>query len=227
LRKGEIVLCIPIIAKNTEEAVKKMALAEALVDMVEVRLDLMEAFDLPEIVRAAKKPVLVTYRSEREGGKGDANPETQVEHILTAVREGADLVDVELSLPPEWRRKVFEVEGKTEIVISTHINHGTPTSNELERIFRDCTATGAPVVKIVTMAKNWEDNLRVLELIPKAQAQGVKVIAFCMGPKGRISRILSHLMGGYVNFVTLEAGQESAAGQIPAMEMKEILEHFA
>jgi len=45
-----------------------------------------------------------------------------------------------------------------------------------------------------------------------------------MGPLGRISRIACPLMGGYMTFASLEKGQESASGQIPAPDMKKILE---
>jgi 3-dehydroquinate dehydratase type I len=70
------------------------------------------------------------------------------------------------------------------------------------------------------------DNLRVLDLIPKAHERGIKIIAFCMGPFGRISRIVSHMIGGHMTFASLERGEESADGQIPIMEMKKVLDIF-
>jgi 3-dehydroquinate dehydratase type I len=97
----------------------------------------------------------------------------------------------------------------------------------LERILGDSIATGADVVKIVSQAEKWSDNFRLLDLIPKAHDRNVRIIAFCMGPLGRTSRVLSHLMGGYVTFASLEAGEESADGQIPASDMKHILEILA
>ncbi|MBW1861231.1 MAG: type I 3-dehydroquinate dehydratase [Deltaproteobacteria bacterium] len=219
--------CIPIIAGNTDEAIEKIVRANTLADMLEIRLDMMDTFDLHEIIQASGKPVLVTYRSKEEGGKGDADPETRTGYILEAIQEGADLVDVELSLPQKWREKIFDARGKSSIIISNHINDGTPSREGLEEIFRKSTATRAHVIKIVTMAQKWEDNLHLLELIPKAHGMGIKIIAFCMGPRGRISRIFSHLMGGYLTFTSLESGQESASGQIPIFEMKKILEHFS
>jgi 3-dehydroquinate dehydratase type I len=214
------------IAKNTDEAAKKIARANTFADILEIRLDAMDTFDLHTIIKASYKPVLVTYRSKKEGGKGCAQPETHSEYILTALKEGADLLDVELSLPRTLREKIFNAKAKSGIVISTHIEDGTPSRQDLEKIFRDCIATPADIVKIITKAKTWSDNLRVLELIPKAHDFGIKIIAFCMGPIGRISRVFSHLMGGYLTFVSLEEGQESADGQIPVAQMKKILEHF-
>ena len=218
--------CIPIIARNTEEAIKKIDKADTMADMLEIRLDMMNTFDLHQIIQASLKPVLVTYRSKKEGGKGNSDPETHADYIFTAIQEGANLVDVELSLPLKWRKKIFDARGKSDIIISRHISEGTPSRDELGKIFSECAAAEADIVKIVTRAQAWEDNLRVLGLIPRAHDRGIKIIAFCMGPMGRISRIFSHLMGGYLTFVSLEDGQESAEGQIPVIEMKKIIRHF-
>jgi len=216
--------CIPVLAANTGEAILKMAEAGPLADIFEIRLDMMETFDLLPIIRSSPKPVLVTYRSTKECGKGSDDPETRVNHALAAVQAGADFVDVERSLPAKWREKLFGSKGKTGIVLSTHITDGTPSRERLEEIFIDSLATGAEIVKIVTLARRWEDNIRVLDLIPRARAEGVRISVFCMGPMGSISRILAHRMGSCLTFTSLEAGQESAAGQIPVREMKRMLE---
>lgn len=211
-------------AKDTDGALKKMAKANTLADIIELRLDVMEKFDLKEIIESATNPILVTYRSKREGGEGSADYGTRVHYLSDAMEAGADYVDVEFSIPLEWRQRVFQIKGPCGLVVSCHLLTGTPHRERLEGILKNMAATGADIVKIVTWARAWEDNFRVLELIPKAQAMGIGIIAFCMGPLGRISRIACPLMGGYMTFASLEKGQESASGQIPAPDMKKILE---
>jgi 3-dehydroquinate dehydratase type I len=220
-------ICIPIIAKNTDTALEKINRANKLADMLEIRLDLMDTFDLARIFQTADKPVLVTYRSKKEGGKGSTDPDTYTQYALAALRLGADLVDVELWLPDKWRESIVNARGQSDIVISSHIQGSTPAPEKLEKILEDSIATGVDVVKIVTRAEKWSDNFRLLDLIPKALDRNIRIIAFCMGPLGRASRVLSHLMGGYVTFASLEAGEESADGQIQAAEMKRILEILA
>ena len=153
--------CIPIIAKDTDEALNKIDRANHVADMVEIRLDVMDTFDLKELIRAAQKPVLVTYRSSEEGGAGTASCESRVGHIVAALEQGADLVDVELGLPLNWRKKIFDARAGSAIIVSTHIQQGTPLQHELEEILRRSMATGADIVKIVTRAQVWEDNFRV------------------------------------------------------------------
>ncbi len=53
---------------------------------------------------------------------------------------------------------------------------------------------------------------------------GVEMIAFCMGARGRISRVACPLLGGMFTFAALDKGQESASGQMTAKQMKIVLE---
>ena len=218
--------CVPVLAKNTEEVLEMMTEAAPMADIMEVRLDLMESFELGTIIRAAAKPLLVTYRSDREGGRGKIDPDAVAGSLITALQEGAELIDVELSMERKYRERIFNFRGKSRIIVSTHINDCTPSRQALEKIFEESVSAGGDIVKIVTMAQRWDDNFRVLELIPEARDKGIDIIAFCMGPLGRISRIFSLLMGAHMTFVSLEKGLESASGQIPITEMKRILEFF-
>jgi 3-dehydroquinate dehydratase len=44
-------ICVPIIAKNTGEAIETIARANTVADMLELRLDVMESFCLEDMVR--------------------------------------------------------------------------------------------------------------------------------------------------------------------------------
>jgi 3-dehydroquinate dehydratase type I len=126
-------------------------------------------------------------------------------------------------MPLEYRRELLRRRGETRIILSKHIRSGTPFKEDLQEIFNRMAASGAEIIKIVTQATAPEDNLRVINLIPHARKFGVEIIAFCMGPLGRISRLASPLMGGYLTFCSLEKGEESADGQLPALEMKRVM----
>ena len=217
-------ICIPIMARNNTEAIQKMAATAPLADMMEIRLDVMESFDLKDILEAASKPVMVTYRSKKEGGSGLSPYEARIRYLSRAVELGADFVDVEFNMPQIYRQEIFLAEGSSRLIISAHLSNNTPPQEGLEDRVRKMAATGADIVKLVTYAREPEDNLRVLGLIPLARELGIKIIAFCMGPAGRISRIFTLMMGGHVSFASLEEGQESASGQIPVKKMKQLLE---
>ena len=211
-------------AIDTSDALQKMAEASSLCDLVEIRLDVMESFELSEIIRAASKPVIITYRSEEEGGEGQAPYDARVDYLKDAVRLGSDYVDVEYAMPPRHRNGLFENRGHSKLILSKHFCNETPSREKLADLFRKMVATGADVVKIITHAETGGDNLSVLGLIPPAVKMGVEIVAFCMGPLGRMSRVCCPLLGGSFTFASLKSGQESASGQVPVKEMKMILE---
>lgn len=216
-------ICIPIMAQNTADALNKMRAASDVCDLMEIRLDVMDVFDLKEIIGSASKPVIITYRSKKEGGEGCTPYHARMDYLREAIRLGVEFVDVEYAIPLEHRRPLFENRGRTKLILSKHFRNGTPSRETLSDLFRRMAATGAHVVKIVTRAGTPEDNLTVLNLIPQAERTGVQIVTFCMGPLGRISRVAAPLLGGAFTFAALERGQESASGQMTVEEMKMIL----
>ena len=130
-------------------------------------------------------------------------------------------------MAPDLRRQILHNRRESKIIASAHILDSTPSSEELDNILKALARTGADIVKIVTRAQQPEDNLRVMDLIPRATEMDLKIIALCMGKKGRISRVASLLFGGYLTFASLDQGEESADGQMPVKEMREMLERFS
>lgn len=219
-------ICIPIFAKDTQGALEKMTQAAGLADLLELRLDLMEAFRLEALVREAPCPVIATYRSLKEGGKGRAGYSERVRILTRAAAAGARWIDVEYSMPLEFQRQIQERRAKARIMVSCHVRNGTPSKEDLEDRLRRMAAGGADLVKIVTLAREPGDNLRALNLIPLAEKLGVGLVAFCMGPLGRPSRILSPLLGAAFTFASLNEEEETAAGQLSAEDTRWILDRL-
>jgi len=214
-------------ARDTAEAVEKIARANPSADLLELRLDAMASFRLSDMIQEASKPVIVTYRSRKEGGHSSKDDETRARHLLNAIENQVDYVDLEYSMPPDLQNQILRNRGETKIIASVHVLDRTPSGEELDRVLNDLAGTGADILKIVTRAQQPEDNLRVMDLIPRAKGMGLKIIALCMGEAGRISRVASLLFGGYLTFASLDQGEESADGQIPVKEMREMLEKFS
>lgn len=216
-------ICISILARDTEEALSKMRRAESLADLFELRMDAMTSCRPGEIISRAPRPVIATYRSRQEGGNGIAEYSEQVSLLSEALDAGAHYVDVEHRMAPDLRMGLLRKRGSSRIIISCHLLHETPPAEELDGLFHRLADTGADIVKIVSLARNPEDNLRIMGLIPLARSRGIPVIAFCMGPVGRVSRLVSPLLGGFLTFAALTEGEESAPGQMTALEMRNIM----
>ncbi|HOO90410.1 MAG TPA: type I 3-dehydroquinate dehydratase [Syntrophales bacterium] len=220
-------ICIPIVAKTNEEALTRMDAAFLLSDLVELRVDRIEGANLKELLSAKKGPVLVTARRKKEGGNFRGSETQRIALLREAVRLKADFVDVELSttaiLVDTVREEIRKEGDKTKLIISHHDFNRTPPYRTLQGICDLCLARGADIVKIATFADSLEANLRILHLIGWAQRGGHPIISLCMGEKGTISRVMAPLFGSYLSFASLDEGQESAPGQLTAVEMHQIL----
>ena len=220
-------ICIPILAGDTEETIEKLREAEPLADLFELRLDVMSSWQLENIIPLAPKPLIVTYRSRQQGGKGTNDYPAHAQILSEALELGAEFVDVEHGMPSDLRQQLFQGRGKSRVIMSCHMLHETPNRAGLKKLFYRLADTGADIVKIVTRANEPEDNLRVLDLISIAHSHGTPIITFCMGPLGRISRIVSPILGGFLTFASLSRGEESASGQLTALEMRDLMKVLA
>ncbi|MBI5678373.1 MAG: shikimate dehydrogenase [Planctomycetes bacterium] len=206
-------ICIPIIANNLVDALHDMTEASKVADIVELRIDYIKDVDLKRLLEKRTKPVIVTNRPIREGGKFDGSEEERIALLKLAVRLQADYVDVEHDSIQHIRRDTVH-RVPTKIIVSYHNFRETP--NDLTDIYKRLSQSGADIVKIVTHANNITDNVRIYQLLQQSQ---MPVISFCMGELGIISRILYKRFGSYLTFASLQAGKESAPGQINIHEL--------
>jgi len=201
-------MCVSITSAG-DKAATDFKEASRLADVIELRLDLMRNFDLKKLL-SSNKPVIVTNR------KGNQVSEQQrIAVLLEAINLGATYVDVEATTKKEFLNKIKISKGKTKVIISHHDFQKTENLIEIYNKIKDL----GDVVKIVTHANHINDNLEIFRLIKQAKSEGKKIIAFCTGKKGVLSRLLCERFGSYLTFASLEKGKESAEGQLTAQEM--------
>jgi 3-dehydroquinate dehydratase type I len=131
-------------------------------------------------------------------------------------------LDLELAADAAWRREVAARRGQTRLILSWHDFAGTPDMIRLEAVLEEMLAAEADIVKMVTLAREPADNLRMLSLIPKARARGKEIIAFCMGPVGKWSRVAAPLLGSWLTFAPFSKTRASAPGQLAVNDMKRL-----
>jgi 3-dehydroquinate dehydratase-1 len=203
------------ITENSPDSIRRM---EALVDFWEVRQDLIGT-GWPEVVNILKKPWIACNRGQAEGGRGQIIESVRIDVLLKGLAAGAAIVDIELS-SPLLAETVSRIKKCARCLISYHNFQETPELELLSEILEKQRQAGADICKVVTTARNPDDNLVLLKLIKNFPQ--IPVVAFAMGPSGRLSRVLSPLAGAYFTFASLESGRESAPGQINVEAMREI-----
>ncbi|MEA3471666.1 MAG: type I 3-dehydroquinate dehydratase [Thermodesulfobacteriota bacterium] len=219
-------ICIPVIAATNEEALRQRDKCFPLTDVVELRIDFIRNVNLTKLLSAKTGKILVTARKKDEGGNFEGDEKERFSLLREAVTLRAGFVDIELSTDETFTKRLLEDIKKygdqTNLIISHHDFNGTPSERKLQNIFNECVGRGAHIVKIATFANSAEDNLKILKLISYAKKTNRKIIALCMGEKGKMSRVMAPLFGSHMSFAVLEKGLESAPGQLTVEEMKTI-----
>lgn len=221
-RKVPLRICVPVVENTVNRARSKYLRAARKGLWAELRLDYLEQPDLARLFRSHPGPVIATNRLPGEGGCWTGSEAERRRLLEEALGRGADYLDLELAADAAWRREIWERRGRAGIILSWHDFTGTPESSALEAILQEMLAADAEVVKLVTMAQEPGDSLRLLSLIPIARAAGKEIIAFCMGPAGVWSRVVAPLLGAFLTFAPFTRDRASAPGQLTVTEVKRL-----
>ena len=242
-------ICTSIQGKTLEEILQILESGE--VEMAEIRLDLCDLdeeeiellfsdSDVPliatcRIAEAAKRveaeanrlndagKVLSEqglYMSEPRRGRNPAE-EFAENQLLKAIEAGAKYVDLEVEAPPMMGRKIRQAcqQYGSMLIRSFHDFEGTPPEATLLSTLEKSRRFGGEVVKIVTTATCKADADRVMALYREVEPG--TLVAFCMGPEGRESRLEALKQGAPFTYACLTPEEATAPGQWTTAEMRE------
>lgn len=232
-------IIVPLVGKTREELVTEAKNLQAIdCDIVEWRIDFFEevtdskatAIFSHDLKKILAKPLLITFRSKREGGELEL-PDAQyfaIYHEIVA-NGAADLLDVELFMPEKEVAALLLAakEKEVKIVMCNHDFFATPEKEEIIQRLRLMQAKGADICKIAVMPNSAQDVLTLLNATDEMSRLYADrpIITMSMGDKGMVSRISGQLFGSAATFGA--AKQASAPGQVPVSELRSILKTLA
>ncbi|MBN1548884.1 MAG: type I 3-dehydroquinate dehydratase [Syntrophaceae bacterium] len=238
-------ICISVTATTQQKALRDIQKCLNVCDLLELRMDLIADGNLRDLLEYIEnalpgRPVVITHRKTKPSSKVNAKaawPLRQEDNnadderwavLQEAVRLGVAYVDVELEdedVRVDALRTLIQKHGHyTKLICSHHDFQKTPALPALKKLYRACADKGADLIKIVPYAGKIEDNIRVLQFLIWAREQKREVVAFCMGDKGRLSRVAAPLFGAAFTFAALDEKSAAAPGQIVAKDMMKIFE---
>ena len=214
-------ICVSILPKNILEALNLIKKAEkSKADLIEVRLDCLGASrNLSELVKSAKISLIATNKDASEKGFFAGTEAERTQALLNAAENGFEYVDVSLSSPKNQETIDKLKQSGAEAIVSCHKFDGSLGVSEMEKVLEQEIAIGASVCKIVGTANKIEDNIAVLNFVASHSSKA-KLVCFCMGEAGKISRLLSPMFGAFFTYASIEQGNETAEGQMSIGEMR-------
>ena len=244
-------ICTSIQGKTLEEILQILESGE--VEMAEIRLDLcdLDEEEIEQLFSDSDVPLIATcriaeaakrveaeadrlndagkvlseqglYMSEPRRGRNPAE-EFAENQLLKAIEAGAKYVDLEVEAPPMMGRKIRQAcqQYGSMLIRSFHDFAGTPPEATLLSTLEKSRRFGGEVVKIVTTATCQADADRVMALYREVEPG--TLVAFCMGPEGRESRLEALRQGAPFTYACLTPEEATAPGQWTAAEMREAM----
>jgi len=234
---GSAKICIPIVG-STLEQIQEEALYLKTVDfdIVEWRADFYHHVESIEHVLKAlsevrsilpEVPIIFTFRSLKEGGEKEIDLEYYFSINRAVVESGqADIIDIELFNREDDIKNMLEFAHAKQIpvILSNHDFNKTPAKDEIVSRLKKAQELGGDIAKIAVMPQTPADVLTLLDATNTMNEKYADrpIITMSMGPLGVISRLAGEIFGSALTFGA--AKKTSAPGQVPAGELKRILD---
>ena len=194
--------------------------ADLLADPAQVRAALTA-------VRAASSlPLLLTYRSTTEGGKGAGHGQGYEDYLasLLQLRPAVAAVDIEMACPASKALVAEAKAGGYDVVGSCHDFTATPSRAQIAEKLVQITADGADITKVAYMPRSAQDVAALRHAAHDfADAYPHQpLIAISMGQLGAPSRTD---LANCLTFATIADGAASAPGQATIAHVRAWLEN--
>jgi len=215
-------------------------------DIIELRLDyikkieLLTDFFLEELLSffKSKIPVILTFRKFNEGGQLEIENEKRQALINQMINLGPNFVDIEFDNDDDFLKNAIQNASNknVKIIFSYHNFNETPEYKTIIEILTRFKAkfdrltvnleksSSNYLLKLIFFAKKIEDNIIPLKICKELGTENQKVISFCMGELGILSRIFCLKAGSFLTFGSYK--EQTAPGQISIITIRDILNLF-
>ncbi|MGH9425309.1 MAG: type I 3-dehydroquinate dehydratase, partial [Terriglobia bacterium] len=220
-----ISICEPTLA-SLELAVAETA---PVCDLIEVRLDCLDALELEsgaglitKLLKETDCNAILTFRPLQQGGLRSLDDETRHAFWSGAIFS-ASFFDVELDLAEKFSSPESSSPlpiDWSQTICSHHDFAGVP--KQLDHLYDRLATTPARVLKVAVQAHDALDCLPLFHLLARARTEGREMIAIAMGTAGIATRILGPSRGAFLTYASRENETATAPGQLSASELKEV-----
>ncbi len=230
-------ICVPIVGVTKEEILAEARTFGSIpMDVVEWRVDWFEdVFDFEKVTDVlsglreilGNTPLLMTFRTAKEGGEKAIDPDAYKMLNLQAARTGlVDLIDVEAYTGDAIVKEIIDGAhaAGVKVVASNHDFQKTPEKDDIIARLCKMQDLGADIPKIAVMPRNKQDVLTLLaatEEMVRVHADR-PIITMSMSATGVISRLCGEVFGSCLTFGA--AKKASAPGQMGVQDLSTVLE---
>jgi 3-dehydroquinate dehydratase/shikimate dehydrogenase len=213
-------ICVSVCAETADELIDKIKRAEDSADIIEVRLDCIQWEQIHKTfaLLGSRKTLLLTYRPHDQGGKIIAKP-SERETFWKAFVIGQNIDAAKCWFDFEYDLPRLPKASNPVTIRSFHDFSGVPQN--LENIY-DALSVNHEIPKIAVRAEDVTETIPIWKLLKRARSENNPIVAVAMGESGKLTRILGLAHGALMTYAALDAGAETAPGQVSARDLTEV-----
>lgn len=230
-------IIVPIVGVTKEDIISEAKTFDSIpIDVVEWRVDWFEGvfdfFQVKDVLKELREvlgniPLLMTFRTSKEGGEKTIQPETYAELNLKAAETGyVDFVDVEIFTGDDIVKRIIDGAHASgvKVIASNHDFFKTPEKSDIIYRLRKMQDMGADIPKIAVMPQTKKDVLTLLAATEEMTTNYADrpIITMSMAGTGVISRLCGEVFGSCMTFGA--AKKASAPGQMGVNDLNTVLE---
>ena len=230
-------IIVPIIGVTKEDILNEAKTFDSIpVDVVEWRVDWFEhVFEFDKVEDVLKElrtalgniPLLLTFRTKKEGGEKAIDTKDYKELNLRAAKTGyVDFIDVEIFTGDDVVREIIDGAhaAGVRIIASNHDFFKTPAKSDIIYRLRKMQDMGADIPKIAVMPQSKRDVLTLLCATEDMVTDYADrpIITMSMAGTGVISRLCGEVFGSSMTFGA--AKKASAPGQMGVNDLNTVLD---
>ena len=230
-------IIVPIVGVTKEDILNEAKPFDSIpVDVVEWRVDWFEhVFEFDKVEDVLKElrtvlgniPLLLTFRTKKEGGEKAIDTKDYKELNLRAAKTGyVDFIDVEIFTGDDVVREIIDGAhaAGVRVIASNHDFFKTPAKSDIIYRLRKMQDMGADIPKIAVMPQSKRDVLTLLcateEMVTDYADR--PIITMSMAGTGVISRLCGEVFGSSRTFGA--AKKASAPGQMGVNDLNTVLD---
>lgn len=227
-KMSEVKIAVTIAPENeiSPTFLNELVKYQTSIDIIELRVDQWATPRVDDVANVIdnlyelnlNKKILVTYRTQSQGGKGDLSFDAYIKLLERIIEiDHVDMIDVEF----EINRQSHYIENlinkahknDVEVILSYHDFQKTPPLAQLKQLYFKMHQMNPDYLKVAVMPYSKEDVLNLLSaLSATVDTVPQQVIGIAMSKLGIISRTAQGIFGGAVSYGCLD--NPKAPGQI-------------
>ncbi len=235
-------ICVSVCAETADKLIEQIKRASDLADVIEIRFDCLKKVEPEKLWSRIKQfrkqfdgKLLATFRPKNkgQGGNRELSSEERIEFWRdSAVDEFVDWADIEFNFDfkrPKGHKGYLRAIFK-RFIWSFHAFGAVPNDYNLNLIFTklsDLTSdkqinNDSDVLKMAIRTHDITDTIPIWKLLGRAKSENKQIIPIAMGESGKWTRILGLAHGAFMTYASLDAGNETAPGQVSARDLRKV-----